>query len=96
MALPVDNRTAKAAIRNTTAEFAEYFKRVHGENHFHIWNISEITYNIRDFPPNSITDAGWPDHHNPPVGLMFYLCHSMLKVLTALSHLLVHPHAPHT
>lgn len=40
-----------------------------------------MNYDIGKFEVNSVVDAGWPDHHNPPLALAFIYLDRMLDYL---------------
>lgn len=69
MALP-GYGSLMATIRNSDEEYAAYLNH-HHKGHYRIWNLSEMNYDIGKFDVNSVVDAGWPDHHNPPLALAF-------------------------
>jgi len=67
--------------RNPIAEVAKFLLDRHGDN-FMIWNLSTRTYDYSLFN-NQILDYGFPDHHNPPLLLLFTIIKSMHSWLAA-------------
>ncbi len=47
-------------------------------NHYMIWNLSQIPYTYELFN-NQVLDFGWPDHHGPPLAMMFQICQAMVS-----------------
>ncbi|MCQ2816714.1 MAG: hypothetical protein MJ252_05535 [archaeon] len=72
----------KALYRNTIDDVSTFLKDKHGD-HFIILNLSGIKYDGKKFNDNVINYDQWPDHHSPPLELLFILIekmHSFLKV----------------
>eukprot|EP01102_Stenamoeba_stenopodia_P005954 TRINITY_DN1665_c0_g7_i1.p1 TRINITY_DN1665_c0_g7~~TRINITY_DN1665_c0_g7_i1.p1 ORF type:complete len:612 (-),score=145.06 TRINITY_DN1665_c0_g7_i1:134-1969(-) len=65
----------KSMWRNHIDEVALMLQKYH-PNHFRIWNLSEIAYDYSKFN-NQVIDFGFPDHHNPPLDLLFKIIYSM-------------------
>lgn len=70
--------------RNAAPEVASFLKGKHGEGHYRIYNLSERTYDYDRFgdmqhdPHNAaVVEWGFPDHHNPPLGLLFEICENI-------------------
>eukprot|EP01103_Thecamoeba_quadrilineata_P010667 TRINITY_DN2363_c0_g1_i1.p1 TRINITY_DN2363_c0_g1~~TRINITY_DN2363_c0_g1_i1.p1 ORF type:complete len:592 (+),score=102.36 TRINITY_DN2363_c0_g1_i1:71-1846(+) len=61
--------------RNNIDEVSEMLKQYH-ENNYMIWNLSEIAYDYQKFDQR-ILEFGFPDHHNPPIDLLFNIVLSM-------------------
>jgi len=74
----------EAVYRNSLAELALFLNARHPESYL-VLNLSE-----RPYPPaalnNSVLDAGFPDHHSPPVEVAWRCCltmHSWLRAAAA-------------
>ncbi|KAL0488869.1 phosphatidylinositol-trisphosphate 3-phosphatase [Acrasis kona] len=67
--------------RNNGAEVARFLKEKH-DGHYMIWNLSEKHYSHEKFD-NQVLEFGFPDHHNPPLDLLFQICKSMDSWLKA-------------
>ena len=72
----------KALYRNTVDDVSTFLKERHGE-HFIILNLSGIKYDGKKFLGNVIDYDNWPDHHSPPIELLFSLIEKMHSFLLA-------------
>jgi hypothetical protein len=59
----------QAIYRNSLAEVCRFLTMKHGKSYM-IWNLSEHTYDYKSFD-NRIMDCPFPDHHAPPMDLLF-------------------------
>jgi len=66
--------------RNSIDEIGSFLKKYH-DNHFMIWNLSGRSYNYEKFN-NQILDYGFPDHHSPPLEMLFKIVLSIHSYLT--------------
>eukprot|EP00011_Vannellida_sp_DIVA3-517-6-12_P008018 CAMPEP_0114615288 /NCGR_PEP_ID=MMETSP0168-20121206/6089_1 /TAXON_ID=95228 ORGANISM="Vannella sp., Strain DIVA3 517/6/12" /NCGR_SAMPLE_ID=MMETSP0168 /ASSEMBLY_ACC=CAM_ASM_000044 /LENGTH=426 /DNA_ID=CAMNT_0001826357 /DNA_START=74 /DNA_END=1354 /DNA_ORIENTATION=+ len=67
--------------RNSIVEVSQFLNERHGD-HYMCWNLSGRDYDYSLFH-NQILDFGFPDHHNPPLQLLFKIIHSMHSWLSA-------------
>ena len=72
----------KKLYRNTIEDVAEFLKDKHGK-HFIILNLSGVKYDGKKFDGNVIDFDTWPDHHSPPLDLVFNLIEKMHTFLRA-------------
>lgn len=70
--------------RNQASNVAQFLKERHGEGRYRIYNLSELTYDYNRFgslqhdPENAaVVECGFPDHHNPPLGLLREICENI-------------------
>eukprot|EP01091_Cochliopodium_minus_P018634 TRINITY_DN7614_c0_g1_i1.p1 TRINITY_DN7614_c0_g1~~TRINITY_DN7614_c0_g1_i1.p1 ORF type:complete len:679 (-),score=154.91 TRINITY_DN7614_c0_g1_i1:367-2403(-) len=66
--------------RNNIDSVAKFLKTNH-KNHFMIWNLSEKEYDYSKFD-NQLLEFGFPDHHSPPLNMLFQIIVSMEKWLS--------------
>lgn len=74
----------EAVWRNHIDDVADMLKTYH-EGHYKIWNLSERTYDYSKFD-NQTVDFGFPDHHSPPLKMLFEIVWSMYEWLRADKH----------
>jgi len=67
--------------RNSVNEVCDFMKEYH-QNDFMIWNLSGRKYDYDKFN-NQILDFGFPDHHSPPLELLFKIVLSISSYLQA-------------
>jgi protein-tyrosine phosphatase len=65
----------EAAYRNSLEEVADMLKSEHGDNYM-VYNLSERTYDFAKLN-HQVLHFGWPDHHAPPMKLLFTICASI-------------------
>jgi phosphatidylinositol-3,4,5-trisphosphate 3-phosphatase/dual-specificity protein phosphatase PTEN len=58
--------------RNPIDEVAKFLEAKH-ESHFKVFNLAEVSYDHSKFH-NRVIDIPWPDHHAPPLELLFVAC----------------------
>mmetsp|Transcript_35767 Transcript_35767/g.89747 ORF Transcript_35767/g.89747 Transcript_35767/m.89747 type:complete len:867 (-) Transcript_35767:163-2763(-) len=83
-------RGIEAAWRNHISDVAAMLAHYHGTNYM-IWNLSDRVYDYSKFN-HQLFEFGFPDHHNPPLDMLFRILLSMgdwLK-LDALNVAVVH------
>lgn len=61
--------------RNSIDDVCALLKKYH-QSHFMIWNLSGRSYDYQKFD-NQILDYGFPDHHSPPLHVLFKIVLSM-------------------
>ena len=66
----------EAAYRNSLEEVADMLKNEHGESNYMVYNLSERTYDFAKLN-HQVLHFGWPDHHAPPMKLLFTICASI-------------------
>ncbi len=71
----------ESAWRNHIDDVATFLKH-HHEGYFMIWNLSEREYDYSKFD-NQLQDFGFPDHHSPPLDMLFQIILSMDNWLRA-------------
>jgi hypothetical protein len=71
----------ESAWRNHIDDVAKFLKTSH-PNCFMIWNLSEREYDYGKFD-NQLQDFGFPDHHSPPLDMLFKIILSMDNWLRA-------------
>lgn len=79
MGLPASG--LEAAWRNHIDDVARFLKTQHPDK-FMIWNLSEKEYDYSKFN-NQLQDFGFPDHHSPPMDMLFKIILSMDNWLRA-------------
>ena len=79
MAIPASG--IESTWRNNIDEVVAMLNTYHAEN-FMIWNLSELTYNYDKFQ-NCVIEMGFPDHHNPPLDMLFQIIVTIEKWLSA-------------
>lgn len=82
MAFPASG--IEAVWRNHIDDVAEMLKTYH-DGSYKIWNLSERTYDYSKFD-NQTVDFGFPDHHSPPLKMLFEIVWSMYEYLRADKH----------
>lgn len=65
----------RGLYRNDGQKIAKFLKQYHND-HFMIFNLSQLEYEKDKFD-NNIMLMGWPDHHNPPLDLLFSIMKTM-------------------
>ncbi len=73
MGLPSDG--VRALYRNNATHIASFLKQYHN-NHFMVFNLSQLHYDAAKFDHNVML-MGWPDHHNPTLDLLFSIVKTM-------------------
>ncbi len=72
----------ESSFRNPEDEVARFFQQRH-KGHFMIYNLAcEKSYDYAKFDDQVIA-IGWPDHHAPPLHILFQLCQSLHSWLGA-------------
>ena len=72
----------ESSFRNPEDEVARFFQQRH-KGHFMIYNLAcEKSYDYAKFDDQVIA-IGWPDHHAPPLHVLFQLCQSLHSWLGA-------------
>ena len=71
----------ESAWRNHIDDVAKFLKTQHPDK-FMIWNLSEKEYDYSKFD-NQLQDFGFPDHHSPPMDMLFKIVLSMDNWLRA-------------
>ena len=72
----------ESSFRNPEDEVARFFQLRH-KGHFMIYNLAcEKSYDYAKFDDQVIA-IGWPDHHAPPLHILFQLCQSLHSWLGA-------------
>lgn len=64
-----------SSFRNNADDVAKMLYKYHGD-HFMIFNLSEKEYKYELFQ-NNVVDLGWPDHHGPPLEILFQCIDAM-------------------
>ncbi len=82
MAFPASG--LEAVWRNHIDDVAEMLKTYH-EGNYKIWNLSERTYDYSKFD-NQLMDFGFPDHHSPPLKMLFEIVLTMYEWLRDKMH----------
>ncbi|KAG9390257.1 C2 domain of PTEN tumor-suppressor protein [Carpediemonas membranifera] len=72
---------SEALYRNDINEVAAMLER-HHRNHYLIYNLSERPYDYTKFD-NQVLEFGFPDHHSPPLSLLFKICKNIYSWLSA-------------
>jgi len=67
--------------RNSIDEVCDMLNKYHGDK-FKIWNLSGRTYNHERLD-KKIEDFGFPDHHSPPLEMLFKIVFSITDFVTA-------------
>eukprot|EP01114_Cavostelium_apophysatum_P012921 TRINITY_DN3016_c0_g1_i1.p1 TRINITY_DN3016_c0_g1~~TRINITY_DN3016_c0_g1_i1.p1 ORF type:complete len:622 (+),score=170.28 TRINITY_DN3016_c0_g1_i1:295-2160(+) len=80
MAFPADG--VEAAYRNKIDDVASMLRESH-RDHFMVYNLSERSYDYTKFDNNVHEWCGFPDHHSPPLKLLFTICKSIYSWLSA-------------
>eukprot|EP00742_Colponemidia_sp_Colp-10_P003294 GILJ01003505.1.p1 GENE.GILJ01003505.1~~GILJ01003505.1.p1 ORF type:complete len:480 (-),score=49.71 GILJ01003505.1:93-1532(-) len=65
----------EAAYRNNIDSVARLLKEEH-DGHYMVYNTSERQYDYQKFD-FQVHEFPWPDHHSPPLFLLFQICHSI-------------------
>ena len=78
MAFPAEGM--EAAYRNNIDHVAGLLSKQHSR-HFLLYNLSNRDYDISKFGGQVINWCGFPDHHPPPLVLLFKIVHSIHKWL---------------
>jgi len=65
----------EVAYRNSLEDVADMLKSEHGD-HYMVYNLSERTYDFAKLN-HQVLHFGWPDHHAPPLKLLFTICASI-------------------
>ena len=74
MAFPAEG--VEATYRNNIDHVAALLKDKHGRNYL-IYNLSNRPYDFNKFQQQVIDWCGFPDHHPPPLELLFKIIHSI-------------------
>jgi len=70
-----------SAWRNHIDDVANMLNKYH-KNHYMIWNLSDKQYDYSKFDDN-IFEFGFPDHHSPPLDMLFKIILTMYNWLKA-------------
>eukprot|EP01100_Stratorugosa_tubuloviscum_P010511 TRINITY_DN451_c0_g1_i2.p1 TRINITY_DN451_c0_g1~~TRINITY_DN451_c0_g1_i2.p1 ORF type:complete len:591 (-),score=205.25 TRINITY_DN451_c0_g1_i2:53-1825(-) len=81
IAMGLPGQGLKTVWRNNIDHVAEMLNNYYPSNYM-IWNLSEFKYDYSKFD-NQIMEFGFPDHHNPPLVLLFKIILSMDSWLKA-------------
>eukprot|EP00298_Acanthocystis_sp_HF-20_P017244 c21706_g1_i1.p1 GENE.c21706_g1_i1~~c21706_g1_i1.p1 ORF type:complete len:443 (-),score=136.65 c21706_g1_i1:93-1421(-) len=65
----------EGVFRNHIDDVSKFLNETH-PHHYMIFNLAGRKYEESKFEYN-VLDCGWPDHHSPPLPLLFELCHAM-------------------
>lgn len=65
----------ESTYRNHMNDVAKLLTEKH-PGRFLVFNLSERVYDISKLD-NQVLDFGWPDHHAPPLDILFAICKSM-------------------
>ena len=66
---------AEALYRNDITQVSKYLNLRHKSSYL-IFNVSERKYDTAFFS-GQVVDMGFPDHHAPPLDVLWTICHSM-------------------
>lgn len=80
----------ESTYRNRLDDVAKHMHDRHA-GHFQIFNLSQRTYNYAKFE-DRVVDCGFPDHHPPPLSLLFTIVRDMERFLCANSNNVVVVH----
>jgi len=80
-AMGLPSSGVEGQYRNHVNAVSRMLNKYHA-NHYMIWNLSQKTYDYKKFN-DQVLDFGWPDHHPPPLDLIFQCCQSMAGWLKA-------------
>ena len=80
MAFPADGM--ESTYRNDIDHVAELLEKQH-PNHFLLYNLSNRSYDTSKFGGQVREWCGFPDHHPPPLSLLFKTIHSIQEWLEA-------------
>ena len=78
MAFPAEG--VEATYRNNIDHVASLLKQKH-KDHFLLYNLSNREYDVSKFD-SKVVDFGFPDHHPPPLVLLFEIVHSIHEFLS--------------
>lgn len=79
MAYPAEGM--EAAYRNNIDHVAALLQKQH-PNHFMLYNLSNRDYDFTKFGKDRVSNwCGFPDHHPPPLALLFRIVHSIQEFL---------------
>ena len=79
MAFPAEG--VEATYRNNIDQVAQLLRRKHGQNYI-LYNLSNRPYDCAKFNGQVINWCGFPDHHPPPLPLLFKIVHSIHEWLS--------------
>jgi phosphatidylinositol-3,4,5-trisphosphate 3-phosphatase/dual-specificity protein phosphatase PTEN len=86
MSFPADGWSR--LYRNSADTVAQFLEERHGQN-YRVFNLSEYTYDQSKFQ-NHVSKYPWPDHHSPPLELLFRACWEIHEFLISdQSHVVV-------
>ncbi len=69
-------KAGEAVYRNNINDVAAMLNR-HHKGHYMIYNLSEREYCYDKFDNQVLEEFGFPDHHSPPLNLLFKICKSI-------------------
>jgi hypothetical protein len=72
----------ESTYRNHLDDVATMLRERHG-GHFQIFNLSERAYNYSKFEDKVQDWCGFPDHHPPPLALLFRIVKAMEAFLSS-------------
>jgi hypothetical protein len=70
------------ACASLAPELTVCCRRNHGAQHYAVWNLTERGYDYSKLDSN-VRETGWPDHHAPPLVLLFSILLSIEDWLEA-------------
>jgi phosphatidylinositol-3,4,5-trisphosphate 3-phosphatase/dual-specificity protein phosphatase PTEN len=76
IAMAIPGEGVVSAWRNSTADVARYLNTAHGSR-YKIFNISQERYRYDLFDGEIDDQFGWPDHHSPPLRLLYDMVMAM-------------------
>mmetsp|Transcript_18548 Transcript_18548/g.33503 ORF Transcript_18548/g.33503 Transcript_18548/m.33503 type:complete len:405 (-) Transcript_18548:41-1255(-) len=86
MSFPADGLSR--LFRNSADTVAQFLEERHGQR-YRVFNLSEYSYDHRKFQ-NHVSKYPWPDHHSPPLELLFRACWEMHEwLVNDKSHVIV-------
>ena len=88
MGLPAEG--IEGIYRNEIDQVAAYLDE-HHSGHYLVVNLSQQNYHVEKFHSN-VVDFGFPDHHAPPLDLLFVICNAIHQYLQADPHNVVAVH----
>merc|ERR1712183_784207 len=71
----------ESAWRNHIDDVAAMLNQYH-KDHYMIWNLSDKDYDYMKFN-NNVLEFGFPDHHSPPLDMLFKIVLTMHNWITA-------------
>jgi protein-tyrosine phosphatase len=81
IAMGIPASGVETAYRNSAVDVARFLHKYHSHR-FVVLNCSLKSYDYSRFD-NQVLDFGWPDHHSPPLNLLFQVCRAIHTWLEA-------------